>query len=151
MAGCSNNANKVSPTVAKNTNEASSTVNATSSDAVDKDNIKTGNNTASTTSLSDSDKSFAWESATYTMKGLLNNPSTAVFPSSHNGEDIKSTAYNTFEVNSYVNAQNNLGTVIRTYFSMTIKRIPETDRTNSFFVGSFKVENLKINGVLAGR
>lgn len=86
--------------------------------------------------LGDSFKSFAWSLAKSAVKESLKAPSTAKFPSSHNGQDIKQTDANTFIVNSYVDAQNSYGAMIRSNFSVTIKK------TGS---NSYTVENVHID------
>lgn len=88
------------------------------------------------TEPSDDDKAFAWTAAIDTVKRNLKAPSTAKFPFSYYNQDIKKTSYDTFVVNSYVDAQNGFGAMIRSNFSVTIKK------TGS---NSYTVENLRID------
>lgn len=85
---------------------------------------------------SDDDRVFAWTAAKSTVEKSLKAPSTAKFPFSYNGQNIKQTSNDTFIVNSYVDAQNEFGAMIRSNFSVTIKK------TSS---NSYTVENIHID------
>lgn len=53
------------------------------------------------------------------IKEKLKSPSTAKFPSLSSWS-IYESSYNTYSVNSYVDAENEFGAEIRTYFSLTV-------------------------------
>lgn len=84
---------------------------------------------------SDSDRIFAWVTATHEVEQRLKSPSTAKFPFSEEGQDIKEPSPGTFVVNSYVDAENSYGAMMRSNFSVTIKRLSGDNYT---------VENLSI-------
>lgn len=68
------------------------------------------------------EKAFAWGIAKKAVLGKLKSPSTAQFPFSYLGQDIKKSTGNTFNVNSYVEAENSLGAKIRANFTVTFQR-----------------------------
>ncbi len=86
---------------------------------------------------SSEDKGFVWAAAIDTVEERLKAPSTADFPFSYNGQDIKEIGYNRFVVNSYVDAENSFGAKIRTYFSVTIRKTSE----NTYVVENFNSFN----------
>lgn len=64
----------------------------------------------------DEEKGMAWAIAKSEVKKKLKSPSTAKFPFSYNGQHIKKSYDNKYQVISYVDAENSLGATIRVNF-----------------------------------
>lgn len=76
-----------------------------------------------------SNRSQAYFYAQFYVEDRLQSPSSADFPHIHYKEDVSSTAIGdcTFRVKAYVDAQNLFGVVVRTPFTVILKRFPHQD------------------------
>lgn len=71
-------------------------------------------------SLSEDEKATLWVLAQQAVKSNLKSPSTAEFPASYGSEGVSfGKTGDTYYVESYVDAQNELGAVVRTDFMVT--------------------------------
>lgn len=76
--------------------------------------------TAPQVSLSDDEMATLWVLAQKAVKSNLKSPSTAEFPASYGSEGVSfGKTGDTYYVESYVDAQNELGAVVRTDFMVT--------------------------------
>lgn len=98
---------------------------ATSNNSGDSNTNNSDNSYSYSIEPNDDDKAFAWTAALQVVKENLKAPSTAKFPFSYYGQDIKEVAYNTFIVNSYVDAENSFGAKLRSNFMVKIKKTGE--------------------------
>lgn len=75
-------------------------------------NINSGYNL----STNDEEKGMAWAIAKDEVKKKLKSPSTAKFPFSYNGQSIKKSTGDKYQIISYVDAENSLGATVRVNF-----------------------------------
>lgn len=64
----------------------------------------------------DEEKGMAWAIAKDEVKKKLKSPSTAKFPFSYNGQSIKKSTGDKYQIISYVDAENSLGATVRVNF-----------------------------------
>lgn len=69
-----------------------------------------------TTEPTDEEKGVAWAIAKDEVKKKLKSPSTAKFPFSYNGQSIKKSFDDKYQIISYVDAENSLGATVRVNF-----------------------------------
>lgn len=67
-------------------------------------------------STNDEEKGMAWAIAKSEVKKKLKSPSTAKFPFSYNGQSIKKSTGDKYQIISYVDAENSLGATVRVNF-----------------------------------
>lgn len=90
---------------------------------------------SSSTTVSDDDKGILWECALDAVKQSLKAPSTAKFPFSYYDATFNSLGNDMYEVKSWVDAQNSYGAMLRSNFTVSIKKISE---------GTFQAQDVKI-------
>lgn len=83
--------------------------------------------TSKTTEKEREYKGEAWTCAQLEMKDKLKSPSTASFEFGGAYYSTEKLYGNTYEVDSYVDAQNSFGATIRTYFTCKVTYNPDKD------------------------
>ena len=85
---------------------------------------------------SDDEKGILWGCAKDAVRQSLKTPSTAEFPFSYASAEIQDLGNGNYVVKSYVDAQNGFGAMIRSNFTVTIKKVGD---------GVFQAEDVSIS------